>query len=377
VCALTLLLQDADGNGTLDRDEVAPLAEWALTSLLESTKAVRMTQEQKETEADKLMQAADTNGDGVVDFDEFVGWFTPTAAKIQEHQRKQEQKKRQRQAQKAARAVRPTAAQTEAAAEMDPSYYVWDVETAAHVGPFSRLEMITKGYPTDTLVCLGDGNGGFGEWQDVTELITPPDELPREEDTYRELGRTGRCSSLTRQQSAEAAALLFKQSSRNVKAQSAAERVVGCPKTTPAVTPVPATQSVDQQAIELKQRLAEENADLSETTGAENDGSTDEEEEDAAAAAPLEPAPTTSSGGGSEAGLAVTATTPDAYEGELSAQVKRDVESMVAHVKKFGGAGGKYERMAKEQQKDNPQYGFLWPGGTGHAYYQKLVATSP
>jgi hypothetical protein len=115
------LLQDADGNGTLDRDEVAPLAEWALTSLLESTKAVRMTQEQKETEADKLMQAADTNGDGVVDFDEFVGWFTPTAAKIQEHQRKQEQKKRQRQAQKAARAVRPTAAQTEAAAEVDPT----------------------------------------------------------------------------------------------------------------------------------------------------------------------------------------------------------------------------------------------------------------
>ena len=246
MCALTLLLQDADGNGTLDRDEVAPLAEWALTSLLESTKAVRMTQEQKETETDKLMQAADTNGDGVVDFDEFVGWFTPTAAKIQEHQRKQEQKKRQRQAQKAARAVRPTAAQTEAAAEVDPSYYVWDVETASHVGPFSRLEMVTKGYSTDTLVCLGDGNGGFGEWQDVTELITPPDELPREEDTYRELGRTGRCSSLTRQQSAEAAALLFKQSSRNVKAQSAAERVVGCPKTTPAVTPVPATQSVDQ-----------------------------------------------------------------------------------------------------------------------------------
>ena len=138
-----------------------------------------------------------------------------------------------------------------------------------------------------------------------------------------------------------------KQSSRNVKAQSAAERVVGCPKTTPAVTPVPATQSVDQHAIELKQRLAEENADLSETTGAENDGSTDEEEEDAAAAA------------------------------ELSAQVKRDVESMVAHVKKFGGAGGQYERMAKELQKQNPQYGFLWPGGTGHAYYQKLVATSP
>ena len=235
--ALALLLQDADGNGTLDRDEVAPLAEWALTSLLESTKAVRMTQEQKETETDKLMQAADTNGDGVVDFDEFVGWFTPTAAKIQEHQRKQEQKKRQRQAQKAARAVRPTAAQTEAAAEVDPttSYYVWDVETAAHVGPFSRLEMVTKGYPTDTLVCLGDGNGGFGEWQDVTELITPPDELPREEDAYREEqgdpGRRGRggSSTMTRQQSATAAGELFKQSSRNMKARSAVERVSGSP----------------------------------------------------------------------------------------------------------------------------------------------------
>ena len=123
----------------------------------------------------------------------------------------------------------------EAEAKPEPSYYVYDDETKAHAGPFSRLEMVTKGYPTDTLVCLGDGNGGFGEWQDVTELITPPDELPREEDAYREEqgdpGRRGRggSSTMTRQQSATAAGELFKQSSRNMKARSAVERVSGSP----------------------------------------------------------------------------------------------------------------------------------------------------
>ena len=63
-------------------------------------------------------------------------------------------------------------------------------------------------------------------------------------------------------------------------------------------------------------------------------------------------------------------------EGELSAQVKRDVERMVAIVKKYGGAGSQYERIAKEEAKDNPRLGFLYPGGTGHAYYHKLVAMS-
>jgi hypothetical protein len=94
-------LQDVDGNGSLDRDEVAPLAEWALENMLESTQAIQMTPEQKETETNKLMAAADTNGDGVVDFDEFKEWFIPTARTIQAQKHKIEQVKKQRRAQKA------------------------------------------------------------------------------------------------------------------------------------------------------------------------------------------------------------------------------------------------------------------------------------
>jgi len=69
--------------------------------MLESTQSIRMTAEQKEAEISKLMAAVDTNGDGVVDFDEFKEWFIPTARTIQEHKRRAEQIKRQRRAQKA------------------------------------------------------------------------------------------------------------------------------------------------------------------------------------------------------------------------------------------------------------------------------------
>ena len=63
-----------------------------------------MTAEQKESEITKLMAAADTNGDGVVDWDEFKEWFIPAARMIQAHKRRAEQIKRQRRAQKAGQA---------------------------------------------------------------------------------------------------------------------------------------------------------------------------------------------------------------------------------------------------------------------------------
>eukprot|EP01043_Picozoa_sp_COSAG02_P013619 COSAG02_NODE_548_length_20472_cov_5.958524_9_plen_100_part_00 len=82
---------------------MAPLAEWALENMLESTQTIQMTPEQKETETNKLMAAADTNGDGVVDWHEFKEWFIPTARAIQAHKHKIEQLKKQRHAQKAGR----------------------------------------------------------------------------------------------------------------------------------------------------------------------------------------------------------------------------------------------------------------------------------
>ena len=71
--------------------------------MLESTQSVRMTAEQKESETSKLIAAADTNRDGVLDWDEFKDWFIPTARTIQAHQHRVEQIKKQRRAQKAGR----------------------------------------------------------------------------------------------------------------------------------------------------------------------------------------------------------------------------------------------------------------------------------
>lgn len=62
-----------------------------------------MTQEQKEAETTKLMVAADTNQDGVIDWDEFKEWYVPTARAIQAQKHRMEQIKKQRRAQKAGR----------------------------------------------------------------------------------------------------------------------------------------------------------------------------------------------------------------------------------------------------------------------------------
>ena len=107
-------------------------------------------------------------------------------------------------------------------------YYVWDDETEMHTGPFTRLELERKDLSVGTSVCTGDGAGGFHEWQDVTDFITPTHAQPRVEEAYRSAvnvpyGQRG----LTRQQSAAMAAQLRKQSSVNEKAKAAASKAVG------------------------------------------------------------------------------------------------------------------------------------------------------
>jgi hypothetical protein len=92
---------DVDGNGTLDRDEVRHLAEWVLRSFLKSGQQnVVITQGQLEQEVDKLLAQADTDGDGLVDLEEFTAWFIPTSQRIQAFSRKQELLKKQKRAQK-------------------------------------------------------------------------------------------------------------------------------------------------------------------------------------------------------------------------------------------------------------------------------------
>jgi hypothetical protein len=99
--------------------------------------------------------------------------------------------------------------------------YLWDDERGSHTGPFSRVEIAEKVLPAGTFVCISDGKGGFHEWQDVTDFVSPPHEQPREEDKYNG------SESLTRVQSAAAAARLRRESSVNVKAKAAASRTVG------------------------------------------------------------------------------------------------------------------------------------------------------
>ena len=104
-------------------------------------------------------------------------------------------------------------------------YFVWDEETQQHSGPFTRSQMVEKALPDGTNVCISDGKGGFGVWQDVTELIAPPHQMPREEEAYRD-GSYG-AAELTRQESAAAAARLRKQSSVNERAKAVASRMGG------------------------------------------------------------------------------------------------------------------------------------------------------
>ena len=92
---------DVDRSGSLSRDEVASLAQWTLRSFLKNEHGVlSMNPEQQDAETKKLMQQADTDGDGELSFEEFAAWFIPTCKRIQEFRNKQNVLRKQRRAQK-------------------------------------------------------------------------------------------------------------------------------------------------------------------------------------------------------------------------------------------------------------------------------------
>lgn len=76
---------DIDGNGVLDKEELLNLADWVFESFTPGGR--RLSQDEKDMEVARIMATADTDGDGLLEFDEFEGWFRETAARIYEQQR--------------------------------------------------------------------------------------------------------------------------------------------------------------------------------------------------------------------------------------------------------------------------------------------------
>ena len=93
---------DKDGNGVLDKNELSKLCEWSFDSFLKNEGNLVVSPEQRRAQTDKLMAAADKNGDGKIDFDEFAAWFTPTCESIQAFQARERNKASQKKAQKKA-----------------------------------------------------------------------------------------------------------------------------------------------------------------------------------------------------------------------------------------------------------------------------------
>ena len=89
---------DVDGNGVLDRDELLNLADWVFSSFTPGGK--KFTQDEKDMEVARIMQSADSDGDGLMDFEEFEAWFRETAAGIYEKQRREASRKRKLERQK-------------------------------------------------------------------------------------------------------------------------------------------------------------------------------------------------------------------------------------------------------------------------------------
>ena len=64
--------------------ELLNLADWVFESFAPGGK--RLSQDEKDMEVARIMATA-TDGDGLLEFDEFEGWFRETAARIYEQQR--------------------------------------------------------------------------------------------------------------------------------------------------------------------------------------------------------------------------------------------------------------------------------------------------
>eukprot|EP01046_Picozoa_sp_COSAG06_P048802 COSAG06_NODE_7370_length_2526_cov_14.737948_2_plen_323_part_01 len=78
---------DDDGNGVLTGDELTKLANWVFESFHPGD--VPLSQEERESEASKLLSRLDDNGDGVLEFDEFADWFRRTVDSITSFRQRQ------------------------------------------------------------------------------------------------------------------------------------------------------------------------------------------------------------------------------------------------------------------------------------------------
>ena len=83
---------DKDESGTLEGDELEELAIWVFKALnpadnedqqdTEESVLEEMSEEETQEAVAKLLDEADENNDGKVDFDEFSKWYTATCVKI-------------------------------------------------------------------------------------------------------------------------------------------------------------------------------------------------------------------------------------------------------------------------------------------------------
>lgn len=71
---------DTNKDGLLQQEEVMQLAEWVLGNF--HLDGQPLSEAQKAVETEKIMQAADQNHDGMLDFAEFSGWFERTCVLI-------------------------------------------------------------------------------------------------------------------------------------------------------------------------------------------------------------------------------------------------------------------------------------------------------
>ena len=66
--------------GTLEAEELLELSEWVFSSFHPGDEPV--SEEARDKIAEKLLERLDKNGDGVMDFDEFSGWYARTCGKM-------------------------------------------------------------------------------------------------------------------------------------------------------------------------------------------------------------------------------------------------------------------------------------------------------